>query len=118
MLPSLSTVVDIVVFSPLVCFVAAGILEVKHRQRDSIRILAIVAIALGIAMSVLLVIPLSAFSIGPATSARLSLVMTVISLLVAGSGILGKFNSKVTSVLTVLGGTTLAFFWLFNRVIF
>jgi hypothetical protein len=114
---SLSSLVGLAVFLPLLCFAVVGALELRQQKRRSIGILGAAAIVLGIGVSVLLVIPLGFFSLNPASSVALSKTMTLISALVAGSVAFGKFNSKISSVLVVVGGAILAFFWFFNRII-
>lgn len=105
---------------PLLSFVSAGMLEFR-RDRESLRSLTrMLPLALAAVLSILLLITLL---IPPdlyfqyLSSPRLSILMSVLSLLVALAALVCRYKSRLTTALIFIGGLVLAFFWLLNRIV-
>src|SRR5690348_16725728 len=97
---------------PLLSFVSAGVLEFQ-RDRASLRSLTrMLPLAVAVIVSILLLIDLSysEFSL----RFRLSRSMSALSVLVAMSGLVCRYKSRLTAALIFIGGLALAFFWLLN----
>ena len=110
--------VHVVLTIPALCFGIAALLEFKKKPDGSKRGVKWVSIGAGVICSVLVLIPLEPFVTSSHTSRTISMIMTLISLAVAVTGVLKNYESKVVSILVVVGGLLLAFFWSINpRVI-
>ena len=98
---------------PFLSFVSAGVLEFQ-RDRPSLRSLTrMLPLAVAVIVSILLLIDLSYsdFSL----RFRLSRPMSALSVLVAMSGLVCRYKSRLTAALIFIGGLVLAFFWLLNH---
>jgi hypothetical protein len=101
---------------PLLSFVSAGMLEFQ-RDRQSLRSLTrMLPLAFATVLSILLLIPIDLY-FQYVSSSRLSILMSVLSLLVAVSALVCPYKSRSTAALIFIGGLVLAFFWLLNRVV-
>lgn len=106
-----------VLFSvPLLSFVSAGMIEFQ-RDRQSLRSLKrMLPLAIAAVLSILLLIPLDLY-FQYVSSPRLSILMSVLSFLVAVSALVCQYKSRLAAALIFIGGLVLAFFWLLNRVV-
>lgn len=101
---------------PLFFFLCAYVFEFR-RDRQSLRSLGRFGpLIMGVIAATLLLIPVTWFLSTTHSSVVLSRVMASFSISVAASGVLSRFKSRLASALVVAGGTILAFFWFFNRV--
>lgn len=101
---------------PLLSFVSAGMLEFR-RGRGSLRSLtSMLPLTVAAVLSILLLVPPNLY-FQYVSSARLSILMSVLSLLVAMAALACRYKSRLTTALIFIGGLVLAFFWLLNRVV-
>ena len=100
---------------PLACFVAAAIVEFR-RDRNSLRSpKRILPLALGVVCSILFVIPVELYY--PNSWPDIAPPLSVVSLLIAASAFLCGYNSRLSSVITCVGGALLALLWYANRLV-
>ena len=107
----------VVVFLPLIAFCVAAVTEFRGRRGNAERLRSFIPIILGIATFALFVSPQAILQLSPASSLALGRVMTMVSAVVACSGVFVSFSRRSSAVWVACGGLFLAFFWMFNRTL-
>jgi hypothetical protein len=104
-------------FLPLVAFCVAGVTELRAQRSGAEKLRSLIPIVLGIAVFGLSLSPQAIFQVTPSSSVTLSRVMTMVSAVVACSGVFVSFSRRSSAVWVACGGLVLAFFWMFNRIV-
>ncbi len=101
---------------PLVAFFAAGVAELRSEGSGAKKLRSLVPIVLGIAVFGLELNPEGLLLLTPNSSVTLSRVMTILSAVIACSGVFITYSRRSSAVWVACGGLLLAFFWMFNRI--
>ncbi len=104
-------------FLPLLAFCVAGVTELRAQRSTAEKLRSLIPIILGIAVFGLSLSPQGIFQVTPSSSVTLSRVMTMVSAVVACSGVFVGFSRRSSAVWVACGGLLLAFFWMFNRIL-
>ena len=107
----------VVLFFPLVAFCVAGVGELRATTNAAAKLRSLVPLILGIAVFGISLAPQSVFQVTPSSSITLSRVMTMISAIIACSGVFILYSRRSSAVWVACGGLVLAFSWMFNRVL-
>ena len=111
-------VVLVLMFFPLAAFCLAGVIEIRSSRSGIAKVRSLVPIALGIAAFGLLFGP-AAWFIEPAPGAwpTISRVMTIVSAVIASSGVFISYSRRASAIWVACGGLLLALVWMFNRTL-
>ncbi len=104
-------------FFPLFAFVAAGVAELRSEGSGAKKLRSLIPIVLGIAVFGLELNPGGPLLLTPSSSVTLSRVMTMLSALIACSGVFITYARRSSAVWVACGGLLLALFWMFNRIL-
>lgn len=107
----------VALFLPLLAFCVAGVIEVRSNRSVSEKLGSLIPIGLGIAVFGLALNPQWLFQVTPSSSVTLSRVMTMISAVIACSGVFVSYSRRASAVWVACGGLLLSFIWMFNRVL-
>jgi hypothetical protein len=104
-------------FFPLLAFCLAGLIELRSEMSRMERLRNLIPIILGIAAFGLCLYPEALFELTPNSSVTLSRVMTMLSALIACSGVFISYSRRASAIWMAAGGLLLTLFWMFNRVL-
>lgn len=107
----------VVMFLPLLAFVVAGAIELRSPRRVIEKLGSAVPIMLGVAAFALLFGPGESFMGTPRNGWLISRVMTMVSAVVACSGVFVSYSRRASARWMACGGLLLALIWMFNRTL-
>jgi hypothetical protein len=107
----------VVFFFPLLAFCIAGVTELRSSRSRGQKLSALIPLILGLAAFGLSLDPANLLSLNVHSSVTLSRVMTMVSALIACSGVFVAYSRRSSAIWVACGGLVLAFFWMFNRVL-
>src|SRR5437868_5488513 len=102
---------------PLLAFCLAGFIELRSRRSRTEKVRSLIPIVLGIAAFGLCLNPEALFELTPNSSVDLSRVMTMLSAVIACSGVFISYSRRASAIWVASGGLLLTLFWMFNRVL-
>jgi hypothetical protein len=107
----------VAMFLPLLAFCVAGVIEVRADRSIGQKVGSPIPIVLGVATFGLALNPRWILQVTPSSSVTLSRVMTMVSALVACSGVFVSYSRRMSAVWVACGGLLLSFIWMFNFVL-
>ncbi len=107
----------VVMFFPLLAFGLAGLIELRSRRTGVEKLRSFIPIVLGLAAFGLLFGPGWFIDVTPEASLTISRVMTMVSAVIACSGVFVSYSRKASAVWVACGGLLLAFVWMFDRTL-
>jgi hypothetical protein len=110
-------VVLVLLFFPLVAFGWAAVTEARSHLRLGERIGRLIPILCGVAAFLAWFDPQGVFHVTPSGTVWVSRIMTIVSAVIACSGVFTTYSRRSTAILVALGGLVLALAWMFNVVL-
>ena len=107
----------VVLFFPLLAFCVAAFIELRSKRSVGEKFGTLVPIVLGVAAFALALNPRWLFQLTPSSSVTLSRVMTMISAVIACSGVFVSYSRRTSAIWVACGGLLLSFIWMFNRIL-
>ncbi len=108
----------VVMFFPLLAFCLAGVIEIRSHRTGIEKLRSLVPIVLGVAAFGLLFGPAGWFiDLTPGAWPTISRVMTMVSAVIACSGVFVSYSRRASAIWVACGGLLLAFIWMFNRTL-
>jgi hypothetical protein len=107
----------VVLFFPLLAFCLAGAIEMRSDKDPMQKFTSLIPIVLGVIAFGLWFGPGWLLQITPESSVTLSRIMTMVSAIIACSGVFVSFSRRTSAMWVASGGLVLAFFWMFNRIL-
>jgi len=102
---------------PVLAFCVAAIFELRATTKPAGKLRNLIPAILGLAEFGLSLDPQGILHVSPASSVTLSRVMTLLSAMIACSGVFITYSRRSTAVWMACGGLVMLFFWIFNRVV-
>ena len=107
----------VVLFFPPLAFCVAAVIELRSKRSVGEKFGSLIPIVLGVAAFGLALNPQWLFQVTPSSSVTLSRVMTMISAVIACSGVFVPYSRRTSAVWVACGGLLLSFIWMFNRIL-
>jgi hypothetical protein len=107
----------VVMFFPLLAFIVAGVIELRSQRRVIEKLGSVIPIVLGVAAFALLFGPAGWFLDIRGGWPPISRAMTMVSAVIACSGIFLPYSRRASAIWVACGGLLLAFIWMFNRTL-
>jgi len=107
----------VVMFFPLLAFIIAGAIEVRSQRRVIEKLGSIIPILLGVGSFALLFGPAEWFITTTQTGWMITRAMTLVSAVIASSGVFVSFSRRASARWTACGGLLLTLIWMFNRTL-
>ena len=113
----MKAVILVAVFFPALAFSIAGVTELRSSRAGKEKLCSLIPIVLGIVVFGFSLNPQWLLPLTPNSSVTLSRVMTMLSAMLACSGVFVTYSRQSTAVWVASGGLFLALFWMFNRIL-
>jgi hypothetical protein len=104
-------------FFPLLAFGLASVIELRSLRTRVEKVRSLIPVVLGCSAFGLLFVQGRLISMTPGASLTISRVMTMVSAVIACSGVFMSYSRKASAVWVACGGLLLTFVWMFNRIL-